>query len=311
MKIYHSIEEFIPNTKNVITLGTFDGVHIGHRQILSRVTENARKNHAESVVLTFYPHPRIVLQQDQGLRLLNTLEEKIQLIEACGVDHLIIHPFSTEFANLSAEDFVKQILVDQLKICSIIIGYDHRFGKNRTANIHDLVAFGERYNFEVTQISAEEINEISISSTKIRQALDKGDISLANSYLTTPYSIKGTVIQGKQLGRTIGFPTANIQVDYPYKLIPAEGVYIVRVLINNQFHWGMMNIGTNPTVSGQNLSLEVHLLDFNSDIYHQSIEIQFLKRLRDEIAFNTLQALKEQLYDDKKNTYDYIQTTFV
>lgn len=282
MNIFHSINEFHSDKKTIVTLGTFDGVHLGHTEILKKLTQNTNKGAFESTVLTFFPHPRIILQGKSDLKLLNTINEKIELLEKIGIDNLIIHPFDGKFAELSADAFVKSILVDQLHVQKIIIGYDHRFGKNRTANIDDLITFGTEYDFEVEQISAQEIDEISISSTKIRTALEEGDIQLANEYLGYQYFLSGTVVKGKQLGRTIGFPTANILLEEDYKLVPQNGVYIVRVEIDGKTIFGMMNIGFNPTVQGKEKTIEVHLFDFDSDIYNCKIQVSIVQRIRSE-----------------------------
>ncbi|MEN9656318.1 MAG: hypothetical protein RL311_1289, partial [Bacteroidota bacterium] len=277
MKIFHSINEFHSDKKTILTLGTFDGVHIGHRSILKKLNENTENGKFESAVLTFFPHPRIVLQGKSDLKLLNTINEKIDLLEKIGIENLIIHPFDANFSQLSAEEFVKTVLVEQLHIQKIIIGYDHRFGKNRTANIDDLTAFGLKYGFEVEQISAQEINEISISSTKIRTALEDGEINLANEYLGYSYFLSGTVVKGKQLGRTIGFPTANIELEEAYKLVPKNGVYVVTAEIDGKTVYGMMNIGFNPTVQGKNRTIEVHFFDFDSNIYNRHIRVAILQ----------------------------------
>lgn len=306
MKQYNSYKYINSAKPTILTLGTFDGVHKGHQSILNKVTQDATANGYESVVLTFFPHPRMVLQKDHNIKLINTIEEKAQLLQELGIQHLILQEFTKEFANLSAEQFVEEVLVKHLNIKKIIIGYDHRFGKNRSADIHDLMDFGRKYKFDVEQISAQEINEVSISSTKIRKALEEGKIETANDYLGTPYFITGNVIKGKQLGRTIGFPTANIQLNEDYKLIPKIGAYIVSATIDGKLIKGMMNIGYNPTVNNQALSLEVHFLDFDKDIYNKKIQIHFHKYLRDEQKFPSLDALKQQLAKDLQATKDFI-----
>lgn len=298
MNIYNSIHDFTTSKKTVFTLGTFDGVHIGHTKIIERLL-NSSSTDEQSLVLTFFPHPRMVLQKESDIKLLNTIEERIQLLEEAGLQNLIIHPFDQAFSRLTAEEFVKNILVDIFNIKKIIIGHDHRFGRNRTANIDDLIRFGKEYDFEVVQISAQEIDEVSISSTKIRNALNEGKINLANEYLGYNYFFSGTVIHGKKLGRTIGFPTANLKIEESYKLIPANGVYAVKCKLGNQELTGMLNIGTNPTVEGQHLSVEVHLFDFNADLYDQKITVELTKRIRDEIKFKTVDDLKAQLHKDK------------
>ena len=307
MKIFHSINEFHSNKKTILTLGTFDGVHIGHAAILKKLTQNTNNGEFESTVLTFFPHPRIVLQGKSDLKLLNTINEKMELLETIGIENLIIHPFDESFAQLSAEEFVKTVLVDQLHVQKIIIGYDHRFGKNRTANIDDLITFGTQYGFEVEQISAQEINAISISSTKIRTALETGDIQLANEYLGYAYFLSGTVVKGKQLGRTIGFPTANIELEEAYKLVPKNGVYVVRSEIEGKHVFGMMNIGFNPTVQGKNRTIEAHFFDFDADIYNRHIKVSILQRIRSEKKFESVELLTKQLEDDRNFSKQYLQ----
>jgi riboflavin kinase / FMN adenylyltransferase len=307
LKIFHSINEFHSDKKTILTLGTFDGVHIGHAAILKKLTQNTADGKFESAVLTFFPHPRMVLQGKSDLKLLNTINEKIDLLEKIGIENLIIHPFDANFSQLSAEEFVKNVLVEQLHIQKIIIGYDHRFGKNRTANIDDLTAFGLKYGFEVEQISAQEINDISISSTKIRTALEDGEINLANEYLGYSYFLSGTVVKGKQLGRTIGFPTANIELEEEYKLVPKNGVYIVAAEIDGKSVYGMMNIGFNPTVQGEKRTIEVHFFDFDLDIYDRHIRVAILQRIRSEEKFESVEFLKIQLGKDKDFSIQYIQ----
>jgi len=307
LEIFHSINEFHSDKKTILTLGTFDGVHIGHRSILKKLNENTENGKFESAVLTFFPHPRIVLQGKSDLKLLNTINEKIDLLDKIGIQNLIIHPFDANFAELSAEEFVKTILVDQLHIQKIIIGYDHRFGKNRTANINDLTAFGLKYGFEVEQLSAQEINEISISSTKIRTALEDGEINLANEYLGYAYFLSGTVVKGKQLGRTIGFPTANIELEEAYKLVPKNGVYVVSAEIDEKTVYGMMNIGFNPTVQGKNRTIEVHFFDFDSNIYNRHIRVAILQRIRSEEKFGSVELLTNQLKKDRDFSKYYLQ----
>lgn len=305
MKIFNSIQEFSSATKTIVTLGTFDGVHKGHKSILDKLTKSSKATGCESVVLTFFPHPRMVLQQNTDIKLLNTIDEKAVLLENEGIDNLIIHPFDHAFSRLTAEEFVKDILVDKLNIHKIIIGHDHRFGRNRTATIDDLIRFGQEYGFEVEKISALEINEVSVSSTKIRNALISGNIETANDFLGSPYFINGTVVQGKQLGRTINFPTANIEVNESYKLIPANGVYVVSSVINGKTVLGMMNIGNRPTVDGTDTTIEVHYHDFNVDLYGSKLKVNIYHRLRDEIKFESFDALKQQLEKDKQQSLDY------
>ena len=307
MKIYKSINEVLTPKKTIITIGTYDGVHLGHKSILKKMKKATLKNIYESVVLTFFPHPRMVLQQDSSIKLLNTIDEKATLLEKFGIDNLIIHPFDEAFSNLSAEEFVKDILVDKLNIHKIIIGHDHRFGKNRSADINDLISFGKKYGFEVEQISAKEIDEIAISSTKIRKALLDGNIKLANEYLGYPYFISGKVVDGKKIGRTIGFPTANIQINESYKLLPKNGVYVVSSKINNILYFGMMNIGKNPTLGDNEQSIEIHFFDINEDIYNKNLQISILEHIREEQKFNSLNELQAQLEKDKLFSLNYIQ----
>jgi riboflavin kinase/FMN adenylyltransferase len=306
LKLFHSINDFRSTKKTILTLGTFDGVHIGHKKILERITQNTENGKYESLVLTFFPHPRMVLQEKSEIKLLNTISEKTKLLEETGIENLVIHPFNESFSRLTAEEFVHSILVDQFHIQKIIIGHDHRFGRNRTADINDLIAFGKEYGFEVEQISAQEIQDVSVSSTKIRKALDEGNIPLANDYLGYSYFLTGEIVKGKQLGRTIGFPTANIHIEEDYKKIPKNGVYVVRTFINKKEVFGMMNIGFNPTVNGEKQTIEVHLFDFDADIYGQKIEVSLLNYLREEQKFGSVALLKEQLNQDKKMAMAFI-----
>lgn len=306
LKLFHSLSEYKAAKKSIVTIGTFDGVHIGHKLILEKLIQNAKERDCESVVLTFFPHPRMVLQESSDVKLINTIEEKSELIGKIGIENLIIHPFDQKFSRLTAEEFVKTILVDALHIKKIIIGYDHRFGRNRTANIDDLIVFGKQYDFEVEQISAQQINDNAVSSTKIRNAILEGNISLANKYLGYNYTFSGEVVKGKQLGRTIGFPTANIQIKESYKLIPKNGVYIVKSNYNDKTIFGMMNIGNRPTVNGENQTIEVNFLNFNEDIYNQIISVEILEFVRDEQKFDSLNALKEQLKNDEHTSLDYL-----
>ncbi|MEE1897524.1 bifunctional riboflavin kinase/FAD synthetase [Flavobacterium rakeshii] len=308
MKIFNSIQEFTTNAPTIVTLGTFDGVHKGHKSILEKITSSSKNTGCESVLLTFFPHPRMVLQQNTDIKLLNTIKEKAMLLEEHGINNLIIHPFDHAFSRLTAEEFVKNILVDKFMVRKIIIGYDHRFGRNRTADINDLIQYGEEYNFEVEQISALEINEVSVSSTKIRNALNAGYLETANRYLGYPYFLTGNVVKGKQLGRTIGFPTANINITESYKLIPDKGVYVVSSQIAGKTVYGMMNIGNNPTVGGVAESIEVHYFDFNSDLYNQEIRVNIHYKIRNEIKFPSVNHLKEQLKEDQKTSLEYIAT---
>ena len=306
MKIFNSINDFTCSKKTTFTLGTFDGVHIGHRKILEKLIKNTENDQTESLVLTFFPHPRMFLKGQSDIKLLNTIGEKIDLLENLGVQNLVIHPFDEAFSKLTAEEFVKTVLVDRFHIHKIIIGHDHRFGRNRTANIDDLISFGKQYNFEVEQISVQEIKDVSISSTKIRKALIDGNMALANDYLGYEYFLTGTVIKGKQLGNTIGFPTANLKIEENDKLIPKNGVYVVKSSINQKTIFGMMNIGFNPTVEGEKLSVEVHYFDFDANLYNQEIRVSMLEYLRPEEKFDSVSLLKDQLTKDMDSALDYL-----
>jgi riboflavin kinase/FMN adenylyltransferase len=306
LKIVHSIKSFSTGKPTVVTIGTFDGVHLGHQKILEQIISSAKLNDCESLVLTFFPHPRMVLQEGTEMKQLNTLNEKIALLAHLGIDHLVVHPFDKEFSRMTAEEFVQKVLVDTFNVQKIIIGHDHRFGRNRTADINDLIAFGLTYGFEVEQISAQEINAVSVSSTKIRMALCEGQITLANEYLGYDYSLTGTVTKGQQLGRTIGYPTANIQIEEDYKLVPQNGVYVAKCVLNQKTVYGMMNIGNRPTVNGITQTIEINLFDFNDDLYGQTITVSLLKRMRDEQKFESLDALKNQLAHDKISAENYI-----
>jgi riboflavin kinase/FMN adenylyltransferase len=312
LKIFHSINDFhaaLGNTvkKTILTLGTFDGVHFGHKKILEKVTQNTENEKYESLVLTFFPHPRMVLQDDSDIKMLNTIDEKIALLDQIGIQNLVIHPFDEKFSRLTAEEFVKNVLVDQFHIHKIIIGHDHRFGRNRTANIDDLKAFGKQYDFEVEEISAQEIKEVSVSSTKIRNALNEGNVALANEYLGYDYPLTGIITQGKQLGRTIGFPTANLKIAENFKLIPKNGVYIVKSIIDSKIVFGMMNIGFNPTVDGKYQTIEVNYFDFDADLYDQKITVSILDRIRDEEKFESVGHLKAQIEKDKNTALAYFE----
>lgn len=306
MKIFHSIQDFKQGSKTIVTLGTFDGVHIGHKKIIERLIHNSEESNCETLLLTFFPHPRMVLQDQSEIKLLNTIDEKSLLLEKTGLNNLVIHPFDKAFSRLTAEEFVKNILVDVFNIKKIIIGHDHRFGRNRTANIDDLIVFGQLYDFEVEQISQQEVNEVAVSSTKIRNAILEGNIELANKYLGYDYFFTGKVVKGKQLGRTIGYPTANISIEENYKLIPAQGVYVVSSIIDGKTVFGMMNIGTNPTVGGTVQTIEINYFDLDKDLYDLKIAVSILSRIREEKKFESLEKLKQQLLQDKKSSLDFI-----
>lgn len=299
MREITDITTFTTQQPTVLTIGTFDGVHLGHQKIIKRVVTTARQEGLLATIFTFFPHPRMVVQHDKSLKLIHTLEEKKQLLQRLGVDLLVMQPFNEAFAQLTAEEFVSTILVQHLNVKKVIIGYDHRFGRNRTANINDMRLFGEKYGFAVEEISVQEVDEVSVSSTKIREALNKGDVITAEHYLGTPYSLTGTVVHGLKLGRTLGYPTANIQVTEDYKLIPKDGVYAVYSYIGAQKVYGMMSIGKNPTIEGKGASIEVYFFDFNGDLYDRELTIYFVKYLREERKFSSVALLKKQLQDDE------------
>ena len=299
MREITDITTFSTQQPTVLTIGTFDGVHLGHQKIIERVVATARQEGLLATIFTFFPHPRMVVQHDKSLKLIHTLEEKKQLLQQLGVDLLVVQPFNEAFAQLTAEEFVSTILVQHLNVKKVIIGYDHRFGRNRTANINDMRLFGEKYGFAVEEISVQEVDEVSVSSTKIREALNKGDVTTAEHYLGTPYSLTGTVVHGLKLGRTLGYPTANIQVTEDYKLIPKDGVYAVYSYIGERKVYGMMSIGKNPTIEGKGASIEVYFFDFNGDLYDRELTIYFLKYLREERKFSSVALLKKQLQDDE------------
>ena len=310
MKEHRGSSAFKSNNRTVVTIGTFDGVHIGHQKIIERLVSTARSGDLESAILTFFPHPRMVLQKDSGIQLINTIDEKKELLEKRGLDHLIVHPFTREFSRLRARDFVRNILVDQLKVRKVIIGYDHRFGRNRTADINDLRIFGKEYDFEVEEISKQDIEEVAVSSTKIRQALLQGDVEKANRYLSYSFPLSGRVVRGRGLGREFGFPTANLEIKENYKLIPKNGVYVVRARIGEELLYGMMNIGTNPTVGGTERTIETHFLDLDKDLYDRFLRIEMLLRIRDEEKFSSVEELKLAIKRDETYTRELIRRNF-
>jgi len=306
--IRENLQDYNSTKPSVVTIGTFDGVHIGHTKIINQLTTISLKNNLTSILLSFFPHPKMVLQNDNELKLINTIQEKEGLLNSLNLDYLIIKEFTKEFSRLSALEFVRDILVNKLNAKHIIIGYDHHFGRNRTANIEQLKEFGELYDFKVTEILAQDIDDIAISSTKIRKALINGEIKLANKFLGYNFFFSGDVVHGNNIGKTISFPTANIKVDQPYKLIPKNGVYIVKTIIDNQTTFGMMNIGYNPTFDGKQKSIEIHFLNFNKNIYHKNLTIEMIMRIRNEIRFNSVDDLKKQLGQDKLSTLNYINS---
>ncbi|MCT6869453.1 bifunctional riboflavin kinase/FAD synthetase [Apibacter sp.] len=294
------------NHKIILTLGMFDGVHLGHQYVLKYLSDIAKKEEAETAVMTFNPHPRLVLQPFTGFELLTTLEEKIQLLEKFNVQHLFIQEFTKDFSQLSALEFVRDILVARLHIHSLVIGYDHQFGNNRDGNYERLQMFSKQFGFKLYKLPALSGNNSVISSTKIRNKISEGKIIRANEYLGYNFLMKGKVIKGDKIGATLGFPTANIEID-EHKICPKNGVYFVKVKIKENYFYGMMNIGKRPTVNGLNKQIEVHILDFNRDIYGEEIEIYFYDRSRDENKFSSLEELKNRLAIDKENTINYFK----
>src|SRR5690606_29251932 len=316
MKIYRNLEHFIPLDNAVVTIGTFDGVQIGHQKIISSLKQCAEKINGETVLLTFFPHPRMILHpDDDSLRLISDLSEKEELLANCGIDHLIITPFTRDFSNLSPEAYIRDILVGKIGTKKLVIGYDHHFGKDRQGSMADLLAYAEIYNYTVQEIPEQDINDVAVSSTKIREALIKGEIATANSYLGYPFRLTGTVVRGEQLGRNIGFPTANLHVSESYKLIPAYGIYAVEADIITTRHTdaglyrepeviktlkGMGYIGTRPTVDGLTRSIEVNVFDFNEDLYGKQLRVKFLHFVRHDQKFDSLESMKQQIAEDEK-----------
>lgn len=301
MKIYHDIKDFTAVKNAIVTIGTFDGVHIGHRKIIARLKELAAAAGGETVLLTFFPHPRMILHpEDEDIKLITTMAEKAGLLEQIGVDHLIITPFSRDFSNQSAEEYIRDILVNQIGTKKIVIGYDHRFGKDRQGGLQDLLALAPEYHYEVVEIAEQDINDVAISSTRIRKALLDGDIEIANECLGYPFFITGKVIRGDQIGRTLGYPTANLMVEERYKLIPSDGIYAVKVHIDGQSYKGMAYIGHRPTINGMTRNIEVNIFDFSQDIYNKTLRMEFLHFVREDIKFASLAELVVQLGKDKE-----------
>jgi riboflavin kinase/FMN adenylyltransferase len=299
VKVISTIENYHATQPCSLTIGTFDGVHIGHRKIIQRLVKNAREKNHLAVVLTFFPHPRMVLQKDTSIRLIDTLNEKQQLLADLGVDVLVIHPFSKEFSRQSADEFTRDILVQSFNIAHLIIGYDHRFGRNREATVDDLINAGSTYGFSVEKIEAQDIASVNVSSTKIRNALEEGKMKIATAFLSRPFRLSGKVITGEKIGRTIGFPTANLQIEEDYKLLPCDGVFFVKTQHYNSCFYGMMNVGFRPTLEGEQRSFEVHLFDFDQDLYGETLQVDLLELIRKEKKFASLEELKAQLQEDQ------------
>jgi riboflavin kinase/FMN adenylyltransferase len=324
LKIYNQLSEFKKLNNAVVTIGTFDGVHYGHQKIIRRLCELAKSTGGESVILTFFPHPRMIIDpENQDLKMINTIKEKAEILANLGVDHLIITPFTRDFSNLDATDYIKNILIDTIGTKQIIVGYDHRFGKDRKGGMNELQQFSKSYGYEIEEIPEQDINDVAVSSTKIRKALLDGDVSLAAEYLGYHFSISGPVIKGDKIGRTIGFPTANIFVEETYKIIPSDGIYAVTIEMSSELedeslelkptthnpqlatYKGMAYIGQRPTINGMTRNIEVNIFDFNREIYGQTIKMNFLKFLRHDVKFTGLEALTEQLHQDKRDTLTF------
>ena len=301
MNVVNGIENYKANSKSILTIGTFDGVHLGHQKIITSLVTKAKQKSLQANILTFFPHPRMVLQKESNLKLIDTLEEKQNLLSELGIDNLIIQPFSKEFSKLTAIEFTRDVLVSELGMSALMIGYDHRFGKNREASVEDLITYGQSYNFEVTVIPAQDISSITVSSTKIRDAIKISNFKKVNQFLGRPYELNGKVIKGNGVGRTIKYPTANIEIKEIYKLIPPKGVYLVKIYLGKNEFSGMMNIGNRPTINGLNQTIEVYIFDFDKDIYGKNLKVCFLKKIRKEKKFDSLPSLKSQLKKDEEN----------
>ena len=300
MRIFDNLKSYSSEKESVLTIGTFDGIHIGHNKILKTLVEESKKNKLSSLIITFFPHPRMILQKSNEIKMIDTMDEKIHLLEKAGIDNLIIHPFDHNFSKIRAKDFVEDILVNKLKIKQIIIGYDHRFGKDREASVEDLKKFGLDYMFNVNEIPAQEIDSIAISSTKIREAILTGEIKKCNEFLGRNFMLTGKVVYGEGLGKKMNFPTANIRIKENYKIIPKNGVYLVKTTLNSNIYFGMMNIGVRPTVGGKNKSLEIHFFNFKDNIYNKTVSIEIISKIRDEEKFSSIDELKIQLKKDEE-----------
>ena len=308
MKVYSSIEDFPLEINTIVTIGTFDGVHKGHRIIINSLNNIAKKEGLESVLLTFHPHPRHVLYpENQKLKLINTIEEKIDSLSRTGLQHLVVHEFTKDFSRVKSINFIRDILVEKLNMKYMVVGFNHHFGKNREGTFEDLIELSELYDFKVERIEPQNFGEITISSTKIRNAISKGDFPKANSYLSSNFYLNGKVIKGNNIGVRIGFPTANIKIENKFKILPKNGVYAVKVFVKGQMFLGMLNIGNRPSISDDSFVIEVHLFDFDAIIYNEEVKIEFVERLRDEKKFSNLQKLKSQLQHDAINCKQILQ----
>lgn len=301
MQVFENILEYKPSRESIVTIGTFDGVHIGHRKIITDMVAKGEKENLLSILLTFFPHPRMVLQKDSNIKMIDTINEKKKIFKKLGVEVLIIQPFTKDFSRMSAIKFTRDILVNSLKVSKLMIGYDHRFGQNREATVKTLKSFGLDYNFKVDEIPAQDIESISVSSTKVRKAIRSGDFKLVNKFLSRPFNLSGKIIKGDELGRKIGYPTANLKIFEKYKLKPQNGVYLTRTKLKKQTYFGMMNIGIRPTISAKNNQIETHLFDFNGNLYGHEMTLEILEKIREEKKFKSIEKLKIQLDVDKKH----------
>ena len=301
MQVFENILEYKSSRKSIVTIGTFDGVHIGHRKIITDMVAKGEKENLLSILLTFFPHPRMVLQKDSNIKMIDTINEKKKIFKKLGVEVLIIQPFTKDFSRMSAIKFTRDILVNSLKVSKLMIGYDHRFGRNREATVKTLKSFGLDYNFKVDEIPAQDIESISVSSTKVRKAIRSGDFKLVNKFLSRPFNLSGKIIKGDELGRKIGYPTANLKIFEKYKLKPQNGVYLTRTKLKKQTYFGMMNIGIRPTISAKNNQIETHLFDFNGNLYGHEMTLEILEKIREEKKFKSIEKLKIQLDVDKKH----------
>jgi len=311
LKIYNDLSKYTSTNTTFVTIGTFDGVHIGHQKVIKDLIEKAKNQHTDAVLLTFFPHPRMVLQKRHDIKLINTIDERIQLLEKTGLELLVIHKFSVAFSKQSALEFVRNVLVNKLNISKLIIGYDHHFGKNRDGNFEQLKKYGYTFNFKVKKTAQEKFKNVAVSSTKIRKAIENGDMEKANAFLGYYFMLSGKVVKGKKLGEKIGFPTANLFIKEAYKLVPKTGAYIVKSELENKQIFGMMNIGYRPTVSGKHQTIEIHFFNYKNDLYGKNIQIDVLHFLRDEQKFESVEALKKQLLIDKQNSFDIINELFL
>jgi riboflavin kinase / FMN adenylyltransferase len=309
MKVYQGLDQFHKLPYAVVTSGTFDGVHVGHRKILERLKEAARQNGGETVVITYWPHPRLILNpKDDSLRLISTIEEKIDLLREAGIDHLVILAFTKQFSQLSSEEFIQQVLIDKIGTRRLVIGYDHRFGKNREGSFDHLQQNAAQYGFEVEEIPRQDIDAVGVSSTKIRNALQEGRIHTANEYLGTYYSLRGKVVHGNKIGREIGYPTANLHIEETYKLIPADGVYACYVRFKHSSRYkAMMSIGLRPTVDNER-TIEVNIFDFDEDIYGEELQVELVEMIRGIEKFSSMEALTQKLHEDKERSLQILQS---